>query len=290
MYRPKILVTGANGQVGAELAAQMRPLGDVTAVDRATLDLADPDALVAAVRALKPDLIVNAAAYTAVDRAETERDLAYAVNATAPGILAAEARRLSAVLIHYSTDYVFDGAARIPYAEDDPVGPLGVYGASKLAGEEAIAAAGAHALTLRTSWVYGLRGSNFLLTIRRLAATRDELRIVADQTGVPNWCRALAVATARIVAGGLPALAERAGIYHLSSTGQATWYDFARAIVGDVQAPRIVPITTAEYPLPARRPGFGVLATAKFERAFGFALPPWRDALAACVASPADPG
>jgi dTDP-4-dehydrorhamnose reductase len=290
MSRPKILVTGANGQVGAELAAQMRALGDVTAVDRATLDLADPDAIVAAVRALKPDLIVNAAAYTAVDRAETERDLAYAVNATAPGILAAEAKRLSAVLIHYSTDYVFDGAARTPYAEEAAVAPLGVYGASKLAGEQAVAAAGAHALTLRTSWVYGLRGSNFLLTIRRLAATRDELRIVADQTGVPNWCRQLAVATARIVAAGLPALAGRAGVYHLSSTGQATWFDFARAIVGDVPVPRVVPITTAEYPLPARRPAYGVLATAKFERTFGFSLPPWRDALAACVAAPADPG
>jgi dTDP-4-dehydrorhamnose reductase len=290
MSRPKILVTGANGQVGAELAAQMRVLGDVTAVDRTTLDLADPDAIVAAVRALKPDLIVNAAAYTAVDRAETERDLAYAVNATAPGILAAEAKRLSAVLIHYSTDYVFDGAARTPYAEEAAVAPLGVYGASKLAGEQAVAAAGAHALTLRTSWVYGLRGSNFLLTVRRLAATRDELRIVADQTGVPNWCRELAVATARIVARGLPALAGRAGLYHLSSTGQATWFDFARAIVGDVPVPRVVPITTDEYPLPARRPAYGVLATAKFERTFGFSLPPWRDALGACVAAPADPG
>ncbi len=290
MSRPTILVTGAGGQVGAELAVRLAAHGDVTAVDRASLDLADPDAIVAAVRGLKPDLIVNAAAYTAVDRAETERDLAFAVNATAPGILAAEARRLSAVLIHYSTDYVFDGAARAPYPEDAPVAPLGAYGASKLAGEQAIAASGARALTLRTSWVYGLRGSNFLLTVRRLAATRDELRIVADQTGVPNWCRALAGATARIVAAGLPALADRSGLYHLSSTGQATWFDFARAIVGDVPVPRIVPITTAEYPLPARRPAYGVLATAKFERTFGFALPPWRDALAACLAGPAVPG
>jgi dTDP-4-dehydrorhamnose reductase len=261
----------------------------VTAVDRAALDLADPDAIVAAVRGLKPDLIVNAGAYTAVDRAETERDLAFAVNATAPGILAAEAKRLSAVLIHYSTDYVFDGEARAPYAEDAPVAPLSVYGASKLAGEQAIAAAGARALTLRTSWVYGMRGSNFLLTIRRLAATRDELSIVADQTGVPNWCRTLAAATARIVAMGLPALADRSGLYHLSSTGQATWFDFARAIVGDAPTPRIVPITTAEYPLPARRPAFGVLATARFERTFGFALPPWRDELAACLAAPPHP-
>jgi dTDP-4-dehydrorhamnose reductase len=289
MGRPTILVTGARGQVGAELAVLLAAHGDVTAVDRAALDLADPDAIVAAVRGLKPDLIVNAGAYTAVDRAETERDLAFAVNATAPGILAAEAKRLSAVLIHYSTDYVFDGAARAPYAEDAPVAPLSVYGASKLAGEQAIVAAGARALTLRTSWVYGMRGSNFLLTIRRLAATRDELSIVADQTGVPNWCRTLAAATARIVAMGLPALADRSGLYHLSSTGQATWFDFARAIVGDAPTPRIVPITTAEYPLPARRPAFGVLATARFERTFGFALPPWRDELAACLAAPPHP-
>jgi dTDP-4-dehydrorhamnose reductase len=289
MGRPTILVTGARGQVGAELAALLAAHGDVTAVDRAALDLADPDAIVAAVRGLKPDLIVNAGAYTAVDRAETERDLAFAVNATAPEILAAEAKRLSAVLIHYSTDYVFDGAARAPYSEDAPVAPLSVYGASKLAGEQAIAAAGARALTLRTSWVYGMRGSNFLLTIRRLAATRDELSIVADQTGVPNWCRTLAAATARIVAMGLPALADRSGLYHLSSTGQATWFDFARAIVGDAPTPRIVPITTAEYPLPARRPAFGVLATARFERTFGLALPPWRDELAACLAAPPRP-
>jgi dTDP-4-dehydrorhamnose reductase len=286
MGRPTILVTGARGQVGAELAVLLAAHGDVTAVDRAALDLADPDAIVAAVRGLKPDLIVNAGAYTAVDRAETERDLAFAVNATAPGILAAEAKRLSAVLIHYSTDYVFDGEARAPYVEDAPVAPLSVYGASKLAGEQAIVATGARALTLRTSWVYGMRGSNFLLTIRRLAATRDELSIVADQTGVPNWCRTLAAATARIVAMGLPALADRSGLYHLSSTGQATWFDFARAIVGDAPTPRIVPITTAEYPLPARRPAFGVLATARFERTFGFALPPWRDELAACLAAP----
>jgi dTDP-4-dehydrorhamnose reductase len=286
MGRPTILVTGARGQVGADLAVLLAAHGDVTAVDRAALDLADPDAIVAAVRGLKPDLIVNAGAYTAVDRAETERDLAFAVNATAPGILAAEAKRLSAVLIHYSTDYVFDGEARAPYVEDAPVAPLSVYGASKLAGEQAIVATGARALTLRTSWVYGMRGSNFLLTIRRLAATRDELSIVADQTGVPNWCRTLAAATARIVAMGLPALADRSGLYHLSSTGQATWFDFARAIVGDAPTPRIVPITTAEYPLPARRPAFGVLATARFERTFGFALPPWRDELAACLAAP----
>ena len=192
------------------------------------------------------------------------------------------------MLIHYSTDYVFDGKAKEPYREDAPTGPLNVYGASKLAGEQAIAAVGGHAVTLRTSWVYGLRGSNFLLTIRRLAGEREELRIVADQVGVPNWCRDLAQATARIVAPGVAWLAERAGLYHLSARGQASWYDFARAVVGAAGAPRVVPITTAEYPLPARRPAYGVLATERFAATFGFALPDWRDALARCVASPAE--
>ena len=160
-----------------------------------------------------------------------------------------------------------------------------MYGATKLEGERAIAAVGAHALVLRTSWVYGLRGKNFLLTIRRLAAERDELRVVDDQIGVPNWSRALAAATARIVGAGLPALGERAGLYHLSCRGQASWYDFARAIVGDVARPRVVPIATADYPTPARRPAYGVLDTARFERTFGFALPDWREELADCLAS-----
>jgi len=287
--RPAILLTGASGQLGVELARALRAHGDVVATDRRTLDVADPDAIVAAVRGARPDLIVNAAAYTAVDLAEKETAAAFAINERAPGILAEEARRLGAVLIHYSTDYVFDGERSTPYPEDAPANPLNAYGASKLAGERAIAAVGGHALVLRTSWVYGLQGKNFLVTIRRLAAERDELSIVADQIGVPNWTRALAGATARIVAAGLPALAERAGLYHLSATGSASWCDFARAIVGDAPRPRVVPITTREYPTPARRPAYGVLATAKFEAAFGFALPDWREALAACVASPAVP-
>lgn len=289
MRRPTILVTGAQGQVGFELARLLARCGDVVATDRATLDLADPDAIVAAMRGAKPALVVNAGAYTAVDRAETERALAQAVNGRAPGILAEEAKRLGALLVHYSTDYVFDGKRTTPYPEDAPPAPLNAYGASKLEGERAIAATGAQALVLRTSWVYGLRGRNFLVTMRRLAAERDELSVVADQLGVPNWCRMLAEATVRIVAGGLPAASERAGLYHLSSTGQASWHDFARAIVGDVPRPRVVPITTAEYPTPARRPAYGVLATARFEAAFGFALPDWREALARCVASPVEP-
>jgi dTDP-4-dehydrorhamnose reductase len=288
MQRPVILVTGAHGQIGFELVQLLAPLGEVIAADRATLDLADPDAIVAVVRRLTPALIVNAGAYTAVDRAETEPELARAVNGRAPGILAEEAKRASAVLIHFSTDYVFDGTRETPYPEDAPPAPLNVYGSSKLDGERAIGAVGACAIVLRTSWVYGLRGKNFLLTIRKLAAQKDELTVVADQIGVPNWSHTLAAATARIVGAGLPALADRPGLYHLSCTGEASWYDFARAILSDAPPPRIVPITTSEYPTPARRPAYGVLATSRFESAFGFALPHWREALASCVAGPAE--
>ncbi len=285
----RILITGANGQLGFELARALAPHGEVVATDLAQLDLADASAIVACTRKVAPALIVNAAAYTAVDRAESEAEAARAINAIAPGVLAEEAKRLGATLIHYSTDYVFDGTRTTPYDESAATGPLNVYGATKLEGERAIAATGANALVFRTSWVYGLRGSNFLRTIRRLAAERDEITVVADQTGTPNWCRALATATVRVVAQGRQFGAERTGLYHLSARGSTTWYEFARAIVGDVERPRIVPIATAAYPTPARRPAYGVLATAKFERTFGFALADWRETLAACVASPAEP-
>jgi len=287
--RPTILVTGARGQLGCELAAALAPCGRVVALDRAALDLERIGDIGAVLDACAPSLIVNAAAYTAVDRAESEPARASLVNAEAPRVLAAHARARGAVLIHYSTDYVFDGAARTPYDEDDAPAPQSVYGATKLAGEQAVLRSGAHALVFRTSWVYGLRGRNFLLTIRRLAAEREELRIVADQVGVPNWCRELARATARLAARGLPYLAARAGLYHMSASGATTWYDFTRAIVGDVARPRVVPITTADYPTPARRPAYAVLSTARFERTFGFALPPWRQSLAECEASPPEP-
>jgi len=285
----KILVIGARGQLGRELAAALASAGAIVALDRTALNLADADRVGEIVRRVAPMLIVNAAAYTAVDRAEHERGAAFAVNAIAPAILAGEAKRLNALLIHYSTDYVFDGRQTTPYGEDATPNPLNAYGESKLGGERAIIASGAAAIILRTSWVYSLRGSNFLLTMRRLAAERDELRVVADQVGVPNWARVLAQATAALVKCGIPYLEERTGVYHLSSSGQTTWCEFARAILDGATKPRIVPITTADYPTPARRPAYGVLDTRKFERVFGFALPHWRAALQSCVTSPAEP-
>ena len=280
-----ILVTGANGQLGAELALALAPHGRVVATGHAELDLSNADAIVATLREVRPALIVNAAAYTAVDQAEKDEALARLVNGVAPGVLAHEAKRTGAVLIHYSTDYVFDGRATVPYAEDAPANPVSAYGRSKLEGERAVAASGADALVMRTSWVYGRRGRNFLTTMQRLAGERDEIRVVDDQTGAPNWSRELARATARIVARGLPWVAERRGLHHLTARGATTWYGFARAILADVPRVRIVPITTAEYPTPARRPHWSVLDTARFERTFGFALPDWHASLAECLAS-----
>lgn len=287
--RPTILVAGARGQIGSEVAAAVAPHGKVVALDRSALDLRDADTIARAVRAVAPTIIVNAAAYTAVDRAESEPDVAFAVNATGAGVLAEEARRANAVLIHYSTDYVFDGERTTPYDEDAPADPLNVYGRSKLAGERAIAASGADAVILRTGWVYGLHGTNFLLTIRRLAAERDELRIVADQTGTPNWARSIAEATAALIARGAPDLVERKGLYHVSAAGSATWFDFACAIVGDAKSPRVVPIRASEHPSPARRPAYGVLSTERFTRTFGIRLPDWRTLLQRCVTSPVEP-
>ena len=285
MIRPTILVIGAHGQLGFELSRLLPAHGEVTALDRSQLDLADADAIRATLRSHRPALIVNAAAYTAVDKAEQEREAAEIINARAPGILAEEAKKLDALLVHYSTDYVFDGAAAEPYTEDAPTNPLSVYGVSKLSGEQAIAASGCRYLVLRTSWVYGLRGHNFLLTIRRLAREREELRIVADQLGVPNWSRALAEATSALVGRGVSALRERTGLYHLSARGSTSWFEFARAIIGPVNKPRVLPIATAEYPTTARRPAYAVLDTGKLERVFGLTLSDWREALVRCLAS-----
>jgi dTDP-4-dehydrorhamnose reductase len=282
--RPTILLTGAEGQVGFELRRTLMPFGEVVACDRNEFDLGDRDELVDAFRSIRPRLVINTAAYTAVDRAESEIALAEAINTTAPAILAEEAKRTGAVLVHFSTDYVFDGASTVPYDEQAPTRPLNVYGRTKRDGECAVAAIGGASLIFRTSWVYGLRGGNFLLTMLRLAAEREELRVVADQFGVPNWSRDLAETIAALVGQGMPALVDRAGLYHLSASGTTNWFEFARAIVGDVERPRVVPITTAEYPTPARRPAYGVLATGKFAQTFGIALPMWREALARCMA------
>jgi dTDP-4-dehydrorhamnose reductase len=287
--RPTILLVGASGQLGVELARVLPIHGEVVALDRAALDLADADAIVAAVRSTRPRIIVNAAAYTAVDRAESEPAQADAINARAPGILAEEAKRADALFIHYSTDYVFDGEAAAPYDELAIPNPINAYGQSKLGGERAIAAVGGASLVLRTSWVYGLRGQNFFTTMRRLATERDELRIVADQFGTPNWTRSLADATAALVGRGVAELAERAGLYHLSGSGSTSWFDFARAIFAGADRPRVSPITTAEYPTAARRPRRSTLSSAKFANAFGFALPPWEEMLLACVSGPTAP-
>ena len=286
--RTTILLTGARGQLGRELAAVLPALGDVVACDRSTLDLADPASIVDVVRRVRPQIIVNAAAYTGVDRAETERETALAINARAPGVLADEARRAHAVLIHYSTDYVFDGRRTTPYDESAPTHPINAYGESKLAGEQAISASGASAITLRTSWVYGRHGQNFLMTMQNLATRRSHLRVVADQTGVPNWSRSIARATARIIGEAGEHLADRAGLYHLSATGSTTWHGFARAIL-DGRDVEVTPIASVDYPTPARRPAYGVLDSTRFARTFGFALPHWQTLLQECLGADAEP-
>jgi dTDP-4-dehydrorhamnose reductase len=234
----RILVIGKDGQVGFELLRSLAGQGQVIAVGREQMDLCKPDSIRRTVREIDPDLIVNAAAYTAVDQAESEPELALAVNGIAPGILADEAKRLGAALIHYSTDYVFDGSKAAPYTEDDEPRPISVYGRTKLAGEQAIQAVDAPHLILRTSWVYGMRGKNFLLTMLRLARERDELRVVDDQVGAPTWCRVLAEATSDILKrlgygrpGFRDACAEQRGIYNVSAAGQTSWYGFAAAIL-----------------------------------------------------------
>ena len=271
----RILLTGATGQVGWELRRTLAPLGEVRALDRFGLDLADVPTLVASVRALQPDVIVNSAAYTAVDKAESERDLAFAVNATAPRVLAEEARRIGAYLVHYSTDYVFDGEKSAPYAEDDPTGPINVYGESKLEGERAIAAAGGRHLVLRTSWVYGPRGKNFYLTMLRLARERPELRVVDDQVGAPTSSLAIARATADLIGMGAQ------GLYHMTAAGETSWCGFARAILArsGVSTP-VVAIGTKDYPTPARRPRNSRLDCSKLRREHGVALAPWEQQLA----------
>ncbi len=285
----KILLTGCAGQLGRELKRSLACLGEVVACDRRQLDLAQTDSLRAAIRAMAPTVIVNAAAYTAVDKAEAEPRVADAINAVAPGILAEEAQRLGALLIHYSTDYVFDGTKAGPYTEDDTPAPLSAYGRSKLAGEQAIAASGARQLIFRTSWVYGLHGANFMKTMLRLGRERNELRVVGDQVGAPTWTRHLADVTALILARrDLPDLPN--GLYHLAAAGETSWHGYAEAIFAEAQragliekSPVVHRIASADYPLSAPRPANSRLDCTKFQHDFDLVLPDWRSGLADCL-------
>ena len=286
---PRILIVGAGGQVGMELQRSFAGFGTIVAVDRETFDLADAEQTRALIRHEKPDIILNAAAYTAVDRAESEQDIARAINEVAPGILAEEALQTNALLVHYSTDYVFDGAKRQPWIETDAPNPLSVYGASKLAGERAIQQVGGRYLIFRTSWVYGPHGNNFLLTMLRLAGERDRLSIVDDQIGSPTTSIELSRTTHKIVAGVLASdfgsTQEWAGLYHMTCADTVTWFGFAQAIFAraavqlGVRPPELIPIRTQEFPTPARRPQYSVLSNRKLFVKFGISLTSWQDAL-----------
>ena len=285
----KILLTGKNGQVGWELAHALAPLGEVIAFDRRGLDLAVPDQIVSVVRSVRPEVLINAAAYTAVDRAESEPDAAHAINAVAVAILAEEARRAQALLIHYSTDYIFDGMKDTPYVEEDRPNPLNAYGRSKLVGEQAIHDIGGAHLILRTSWVYSPRRKNFLLTIRRLLQEKKELRVVSDQIGAPTSARGLAEVTAELLRRhGIAALGDARGIYHATASGSTSWHGFAREIarLERPESPaRIVAIASSEYPAQARRPRNSRLSNEKLLRRFGVALPRWEICLETCHAT-----
>jgi len=285
----RILLTGRDGQVGYELRRALAPLGEVIAPGRAELDLGQPDRVRQAVRDARPDLIVNAAAYTAVDAAEKDEAQARIVNADAPGAMADEAARQGALLVHYSTDYVFDGSGRAPYREDDPVRPLSAYGRTKLAGEEAIRASGCRHLILRTAWVYAARGRNFLLTMLRLANERDELRVVSDQVGSPTCAGAIAQGTLRVLQDPSRTPRRPLGTYHMTCGGLVSWHGFASrmlergAELGLCRKVPVRPITTAEYPTPAARPAFSGLSNEKLLRDYGVRLPSWEEGLDSCL-------
>lgn len=289
MQNTKILVFGRNGQVGWELRHKLACLGRVTAVDYPEVDFCSPDSIRTAVRVAEPAVILNAAAYTAVDRAESEPDLAVAINSTAPGVIAEEARRRGSLLVHYSTDYVFDGTKQGPYLETDTPNPINVYGKTKLEGDEAIQSVGGDYLILRTSWVYGARGSNFLMTMLRLAQGRPELCIVDDQIGAPTSSECIAQATTNLLSQLLAptelGLQGRSGIYNLTSTGHTSWFGFATALLNQssdtfgFSVPNLIPIKTKEVPRPAERPANSCLSCQRLEQTFGVSLPPWEDAL-----------
>lgn len=281
----KILLTGRNGQVGWELQRTLAPLGTVTALDRESLDLADSAAILKVVRALNPDVIVNAAAYTAVDQAETDSQLAMHINAEAPAVMAEEAKRIGAQLVHFSTDYVFDGNKEDPYHEGDATAPINAYGRGKLAGERAIQATGGRHLIFRISWVYGMRGKNFLRTMLRLADERPELRIVDDQFGAPTWSRMVAEATALA----LNRREQLEGVYHLASAGCTSWHGFTQAILAlstrqRSREPLLTAIPTQQYPLPAARPRNSRLCCDRLAEEASIRLPDWQQALGLCLA------
>lgn len=285
----RILITGQHGQVSQALQHSLKDLGELIVLGREQLDLSQPESIRAVVRELKPGLIINAAAYTAVDQAESEPDLALAINATSPGVLAEEAAALGIPLIHYSTDYVFDGSKDGPWTESDTPNPLGVYGSSKLAGEQAIEKAGGQYLILRTSWVYSLTGRNFLLTMQRLLQEREKLTIVADQIGAPTWAGAIAQSTRQLIERWRDGQPGAWGVYHLTAAGETSWFGFAEAIGQHLikagkPCATLEPIPSSAYPTPAKRPLNSRLDCSRLAREWGVSQADWHDAMLECLA------
>ncbi|WP_460140509.1 dTDP-4-dehydrorhamnose reductase [Pseudomonas sp. S2_E01] len=288
----RILISGQHGQVSTELQHHLKTLGELVVLGRTEFDLTNPQQLRQQVRRVRPDLIINAAAYTAVDQAENESQVAFAINATAPGILAEEAAQLGIALIHYSTDYVFDGNKSTPYNEDDAPNPLGVYGQSKLAGEQAITAVQGQHLILRTSWVYSNHGRNFLLTMQRLLQEKPELRVVADQIGAPTWAGTIAQSTRALIERWQAGQSGAWGTYHLSAQGETSWFGFAQAIGDALRAQgkacaNLLPIPSSDYPTPAARPLNSRLDGQRLQREWGVSQPDWQTALRECLAAQA---
>jgi dTDP-4-dehydrorhamnose reductase len=291
----RLLLTGRNGQVGFELARTLQTLGEVVALDQPDCDLSDAENVTSLLDAVRPEVIVNTAAFTAVDLAESQEDLAFRINAEAPAAMARWARSNGAAMLHYSTDYVFDGRTTKPWRESERIGPLSAYGRSKAAGETAILDSGAPAIILRTSWVYANRGQNFVRTMLRLAREREEIKVVNDQLGAPTWARSVAEATAQILArAGRDAdsvrrnFEERGGIFHLTASGATTWYEFAKRVfdgVADSQRrlKRLVPIATTEYSTPAQRPMYSLLDNSRVGEIWGIRMPQWEQALNLCL-------